>query len=234
MGKRIIQRARGKGGPRYRAPSHNYAGKVSYNLSPGVKSGLILNIIHDPGRNAPLMIIEFSDKSKRLQIAPEGVKIGDVINYGSGLSVGSVLPVSKVTEGMRIFGIETYPGSGPKLCRTSGSFATVMGEIKNKIRIKLSSGKTKELNKKCLVSVGIPAGSGRREKPWVKAGKKYYAKKARNKLYPIVSGCKMNPVDHPFGGKGNPGIAISTSRHAPPGRKVGALASRRTGRRKRK
>jgi len=234
MGKRIIQRARGRGGPVYRAPSHRYAGKVSYNLSSDVKSGLITDIIHDPSRNAPLMIIEFPDGSKRFQIAPDGIKVSDIISYGSGLSIGSVVPINKVTEGIRVFGIETYPGSGPKICRSSGSFATVIGEVKNKIRVKLSSGKTKEINKKCLVSIGIPAGSGRREKPWIKAGKKYYAKKARNKLYPIVSGCKMNPVDHPFGGKTRPGIPKSVSKNAPPGRKVGDLASRRTGIRKRK
>ena len=32
MGKRIIARARGKGGPRYRVPSHKYKGKVEYNF----------------------------------------------------------------------------------------------------------------------------------------------------------------------------------------------------------
>ena len=178
------------------------------------------------------MIIEFSDGSKRFQIAPDGVKVGDIISYGSGLNSGSVVPISKVTEGMKIFGIETYPGSGPKICRSSGSFATVIGEVKNKIRIKLSSGKMKEINENCLVSMGIPAGSGRREKPWVKAGKKHHAKKARNKLYPNVSGVKMNPVDHPFGGKTKPGIPKSVSRNAPPGRKVGAVAPRRMGKRK--
>ena len=233
MGKRIIQRARGKGGPRYRSPGHRFVGKVSYNLSPDVKSGLIIDIVHDPGRNSPLMIIEFPDGTRRLQIAPESVKVGDIISYGSGLNVGSVLQVSKVGEGMRIFGVETYPGSGPKICRSSGSFATVMGEVQNKIRIKFASGKMKEIDKKCLASIGIPAGSGRREKPWIKAGKKHFAKKARNKLYPNVSGVKMNPVDHPFGWKTKPGIPKSVSRHAPPGRKVGALAPRRMGKRKR-
>jgi hypothetical protein len=33
MGKRIIPKARGKGGPRYRVPSHRYAGKIECNLS---------------------------------------------------------------------------------------------------------------------------------------------------------------------------------------------------------
>jgi len=232
MGKRIIQRARGKGGPRYRAPSHNYKGKVEYNLSKDITSGLVIDIVHDPGRNSPLTIVEFPNKTKRFHIASQGIKVGDVINYWSGLSLGSVVPLEKIPEGVKICGIETFPGSGPKICRSSGAFATVVGTVKNKKRIKFSSGKTNELNEKCLSTIGIPAGSGRKEKPWVKVGKKHYAKKARNKLYPIVSGCKMNPVDHPFGGKTRPGIPTSVSRHAPPGRKVGALAPRRMGIRK--
>lgn len=232
MGKRIIQRARGRGGPRYRSPGHRFIGKVSYNLSPNIKQGLVLDIVHDPGRNAPLMLVEFPDGTQRYQIAPEGIKVGDLISYGSGFSIGSVVPVSTLQEGTKIFGIETFPGSGPKLCRSSGSYAVVLGEVKNKIRIKLSSKKLMELDKKCLASIGIPAGGGRLDKPWVKAGKKFYAKKARNKLWPIVSGVKMNPLDHPFGGKTKPGIPKSVSRHAPPGRKVGALAPRRMGKRK--
>ena len=126
MGKRIIPRARGKGGPRYRVPSHRYAGKVEYNLDKSISTGLIVDIIHDPGRNAPVAVVEFPNKSRRLHIAPEGLKAGDVINYWSGFNLGSVLPLSEVPDGTKIFGIETFPGSGPKICRSSGSFATVM------------------------------------------------------------------------------------------------------------
>lgn len=234
MGKRIIARARGKGGPRYRAPSHKYKGKVSYNLSRDISVGLVVDIIHDPGRNAPLAVIEFPDKSRRYHIASEGLKVGDVINYWSGFNIGSVLPLNNIPEGTKVFGIETFPGSGPKICRSSGSFAVVMGRVKNKIRVKFSSGKTKEVNEKCLATVGIPAGGGRKEKPWVKAGKKVFAMKARGRLYPITKGVAMNPVDHPFGGKTKPGIHKSVSRHAPPGRKVGAISPRRMGKRKRK
>ena len=47
-------------------------------------------------------------------------------------------------------------------------------------------------------------------------------------------GVKMNPVDHPFGGKQHhKGKSSMTSRNAPPGRKVGHIAASRTGRRKR-
>lgn len=232
MGKRIIQRARGKGGPRYRAPSHRYAGRAEYYLSKNINSGLIVDLIHDQGRNSPLAVVKFSDGVEKLQIAPEGVKVGDTINYWKGLSLGSVLPLGQIPEGMRVFGIETHPGSGPKLCRSSGSFATIMSKIKDKVRISFPSGKIKEVNQNCLATVGIPAGSGRTDKPWVKAGKKYIVLRKRGKLYPIVSGVAMGPVNHPFGGKTKPGIPKSVSRHAPPGRKVGSISPRRMGKRK--
>jgi len=232
MGKRIIPRARGKGGPRYRVPSHRYAGRVEYNLSRGFSTGLVVDIIHDPGRNAPVAVIEFPDKSRRLHIAPEGLKVGNVINYWSGFNLGSVLPLNEIPEGTKIFGIETFPGSGPKICRSSGSFATVVGRVKDRVRVMFSSGKFKEIDNKCLATIGIPAGGGRKEKPWVKAGKKLYAMQIRGKLYPRSRGVVMNPVDHPFGGKTKPGMPKSVSRNAPPGRKIGAISPRRMGRRK--
>jgi len=233
MGKRIIARARGKGGPRYRTPSHRYKGKVEYNLSKDISLGLVVDIIHDPGHNAPLAVVEFPDGTRRLHIAPEGLKVGDVINYWSGFDIGSVLSLDKIPEGTKIFGVETFPGSGPKICRSSGSFATVVGKIKNKVRVRFSSGKVKELNEKCLATIGVPAGGGRKEKPWVKAGIKLQAMKARGRLYPRTKGVAMNPLDHPFGGKTKPGIPKSVSRHAPPGRKVGSISPRRMGKRKR-
>jgi large subunit ribosomal protein L2 len=51
--------------------------------------------------------------------------------------------------------------------------------------------------------------------------------------YPRVSGVAMNAVDHPFGGgnRKHPGKPTTVSRNAPPGRKVGHIAARRTGKR---
>ncbi len=232
MGKRIKARARGKGGPRYRAPSHNWAGKVEFYLSKNVSYGIVKDIIHDPGRNAPLSVVEFPDKTVKLHIAVDGIKVGDKINYWEGLSLGSVLPLSKIPEGMRVCCIETFPGSGPKLCRSSGTFATVLGKVKGKVRIMFSTGRIKEVNENCLAMIGVPAGGGRLEKPFVKAGQNHYKSLARGKFWPVVRGVAMNPVDHPFGGKTKPGIPKSVSRHAPPGRKVGSISPRRMGKRK--
>ncbi|HDJ96452.1 MAG TPA: 50S ribosomal protein L2 [Candidatus Aenigmarchaeota archaeon] len=234
MGKRIIARARGKGGPRYRAPSHRYLGKVSYlTLTQTTPvTGTVVDIAHDPGTNAPVAVIKFDDGREILHIAAEGLMVGDKVTYYGNVNVGNVLPLGKIPEGMKVFGIESYPGSGPKFCRSSGSFGIVIGKKGDKVVVRLSSGKIKELDERCLASIGVPAGAGRKEKPFVKAGTKFYAMRARGKVYPRTRGVAMNPVDHPFGGKTKPGRPKTVSRHAPPGAKVGSIAARRVGRKK--
>jgi large subunit ribosomal protein L2 len=58
--------------------------------------------------------------------------------------------------------------------------------------------------------------------------------KAHNKLYPITSGVAMNAVDHPFGsGRGrHVGKPKTAPKNAPPGRNVGMIGARRTGRKR--
>ncbi len=232
MGKRIIPRARGKGGPRYRAPGHRYLGRVEYVPVTGI-SGRVVDIVHDPARSAPVAIVKFEDGKEILHVAPEGLNAGDLIVYDGEAVVGNVLPIAKIPEGTKVFCVETYPRSGPKLCRSSGSFAIVVGRTGNKVKVQFPSGKTIELNAECRATIGIPAGGGRTEKPWVKAGKHVYATMARGKLYPRSKGVAMSPVDHPYGGRSKrPRPSRSVSRTAPPGAKVGSISPRRTGKRK--
>jgi large subunit ribosomal protein L2 len=232
MGKRIIPRARGKGGPRYRAPSHRYLGRVEY-FPFGNVTGKVVDILHDPGRSAPVAIIRTEDGKEVLHIAPEGLKVNDVVSYGGHVAVGNVVELAKIPEGTKIFGIETYPGSGPKLCRSSGVFAQVIGRTGNKIAVQFSSGRVREFDERCRATIGIPAGGGRVEKPWVKAGKKWYAMHARGKIFPRTAGVAMTPTDHPYGGRSKrPRPSRTVARSAPPGAKVGSIAARRVGRRK--
>ena len=83
----------------------------------------------------------------------------------------------------------------------------------------------------CRATIGAVAGSGRNEKPIAKAGKNFYRNRARPKIWPKVRGVAMNAVDHPHGSgrKQTVGINSTVSRNAPPGRKVGHIAAKRTG-----
>lgn len=230
MGKRIIPQARGKGGPRYRAHSHRYLGKVEY-LPYGSFTAKVVDIVHDPGRSAPVMIVK-TDKKEVFHVAPEGISAGDVIHYGEGIKIGNVLEMDKIPIGTRISSIETYPGSGPKMCRSSGTFATVTGSTGNKIIIKFPRGGEKLLHSRCRTMVGTVAGGGRLEKPWAKAGKRSHAMMARGRLYPRTVGVAMGPSSHPYGGMKKAAKFKTISRDAPPGRKIGSIAARRTGKKR--
>jgi len=230
MGKRIIARARGAGGPRYRAPSHRYAGKIGY---PREGKADVVDIIHDVGRDAPLAVLKLDNGSKKLVIATEGLKVGDIVEIGKvAPNKGNVLPLGAIPKGAYLFAIENIPSYGPQLCNGAGTHAVMISQEAEKVIIQLPSRAFKTLKPTCLATVGIAAGGGREDKPFIKAGQAFFAHGARNRLWPRSSACKMNPVDHPFGGKTKPGTPKSISRWAPPGAKVGSVASRRTGWRK--
>ncbi len=237
MGKRIIQQARGKGGPTYRAPSFRYKGRARFNkLTKDKVNGVITDLIHCPGHSSPLMEVKYDNDETCLMIAPEGVKVGDRIDSGAKaeIKLANTLPLKDIPEGTLVYNIESSPGDGGKFVRSSGVFARVVSKIGDRVVVELPSKKQKSFFSECRASIGVVSGGGRPEKPFLKAGLRYFKMKARNKLWPIVSAGAMNAVDHPYGNKRSSRKAKNRpiSRNAPPGRKVGLLAARKTGRRK--
>jgi len=234
MGKNLIQQRRGKGSSTFRAPSFRYKGKAKFNkITNDTLNGKIIDIVKCQGHSAPLIKVEYDNKEKGFMIAPIGIKVGDTITSGKDTktSVGNVLQLKDIPEGTLIFNIENRPGDGGKFVRSSGTFAKIIGKKSSQVIVKLPSNKQKTFLGDCRACIGTIAGSGRTDKPFLKAGNKYYAKKARNKIYPIVCGISMNAVAHPFGSgcshiKGRP---TQAPRSAPPGRKVGSIAPRRSG-----
>ena len=64
MGKRILQRHRGKGGLQYRAPKKGKFAVVRYPFVPAGQTAdaMILDIVHERGRTYPLAKIDVSEK----------------------------------------------------------------------------------------------------------------------------------------------------------------------------
>lgn len=232
MGSPLIQQRRGKGSSTYRANSHKGRGNVETKRAE--TAGRVIDLIHDPARTAPVAVVEFEDGDQRNILAPEGLAVGDTIELGVSAEVkpGNTIPLGEIPEGVPIHNLELQPNDGGHIARSSGTYAFVVTHERDGVRVKLPSGEFKKLNTECRATVGKVAGGGRKEKPFVKAGNKHKAMKARGKKYPTVSGVAMNAVDHPFGGSAKPGKAKTVSRHASPGRKVGNIAAKRSGRKK--
>ena len=237
MGKNLIQQARGKGGPTYRAPSFRYLGEVKYKHLDQPVKGTVIDIVHCPGHSAPLIQIQYENGKEGLLLSCEGMKVGDKIEYGEAIEIkaGNIAKLKDIPEGTLIYNIELNPGDGGKLVRTSGTFAKVIAHLQDKSLVLLPSKKEKLFASGCKATIGIIAGSGRLEKPFYKAGNRFYKMRAKNKLYPIVSGQSMNAVDHPHGGSrsSKKNYPYTVSRDTPPGAKVGKVSPKRTGRTKR-
>jgi len=195
-----------------------------------------MNIMHERGRGAPLVQVRFEDNSYAYLPATTGLTTSSRIEVGPAARPvsGNVLPLSKIPEGSTISNIERTYGDGGKLVKASGSSALLFSQTEERAIIRMPSGQTLTLDGKCRATMGVVAGGGRLEKPFLKAGTRYHLMKAKNILYPRMRGIAMAAVHHPFGGgrHQHPGKSTSTSRNAPPGRKMGHIAPRKTGRKR--
>jgi large subunit ribosomal protein L2 len=237
MPNRNIPQRRGRGTPRYRSPSHRFKGVVTYPRMDysGVRVAQVVEFVDDPGRTAPLAKILLDDFTTAQLIAADGLTLGQMIEIGaqSKPNNGSILPLGKINPGTEVFNVEVKPGDGGKMVRTSGTSAFIVShdKLSGLTQLKLPSKKTKIFSSLCLATVGRIAAAGRTDKPMVHAGQNFYRFRAKGKLWPVVVGRAKNAVDHKHGGGRHPHVGRPTtvSRNAPPGRKVGHIAARRTG-----
>ena len=238
MGKRIMQRRRGKGGSQFRVSAKGKIAPVRYPNIPmnGDHKLLVKAILDERGRSAPLAQLEYGPGSFAYVPAVNGLAVGSSVSLGSSATaaVGNILPLLSIPEGTRISNIELRVGDGGKLVRASGGAATLFSKGNGKAIIRLPSGKSILVDEKCKATVGEVAGGGRLEKPFMRAGTRHHKMQADGRPYPRMRGIAMAVVYHPFGGgrHQHPGKSTSTSRNAPPGRKVGLIAPRKTGRKR--
>jgi large subunit ribosomal protein L2 len=236
MGKRTLVRRRGRGGKQFRAI---IVGKIAPAKYPNFKlnehhTGRVVDIVHERGRDAPLAKLRFDDGRYSYVPAPAGTIVGNNIEVGIGTAAtaGNILSLESIPDGTTICNIEKNSGDGGKLIKAAGSSAVVFAHGTEGVTIKLASGRFLALNQKCRAMIGAIAGAGRKEKPFLKAGTRAKYMQAHGRLYPTVRGIAQAAVYHPHGGGRHQhvGRQSSVGRTTPPGRKVGNVAPRKTGR----
>ena len=223
----------GRGGSQFRSPSWKREGPVRYPPPfPGLVRGIVRELLHVPGLNAPVARIELENGVEFLNYAAEGMYVGQVIEFGSGAQPkpGNIMPVGEIPEGTMVYNIEKHLGDGGKFARAGGTYGVVLAHLGSKTRIRLPSGKVIEVDSKARASIGVVAGGGRIEKPMLKAGKNYHRSRAKAFKYPKVRGKAMSPYAHPHGGGSHPTGSPPVKKIAPPGQKVGFYGSMCTGR----
>jgi len=232
MGKRIIQQRRGRGTRSYKVNRRVYRFRLQYPRSLEGE-GVVSSLFNSAAHSAPMAKIKYSGGFFYIP-AFKGMIEGQTIKFGGNeIKDGNILRLKDIPIKTRIYCIESNPGDGGIFIRTGGNYAEVNKIIGKDIYILMPSKQEKKFNQNCRAIIGVIAGAGRFDKPVVKAGKKFFIKKAKSKLWPRTSAVKMNVIDHPFGsGRGKRIKSKIAKRNAPPGARVGLIRPRRTGKRK--
>jgi large subunit ribosomal protein L2 len=157
----------------------------------------VATIEYDPNRSARIALLNYVAGEKRYIIAPNGLKVGDVIVSGpeSDIKVGNCLPIENIPVGTLLHNIELKPVKGAQLCRAAGTSAQLMAKEGKYATLRLPSGEMRLVLVRCRATVGQV---GNLEHEIINIGK---AGRTRwMGVRPTVRGSVMNPNDHPHGG----------------------------------
>jgi large subunit ribosomal protein L2 len=228
MGKRITQQARGKGSLTFRVKGKAYRYKISYPSLKVDGKAKITKLFNSSAHSSPLVEISIGG-DRFLSPATSGVYEGQEIEINGKSENGNILKLKDIPIGTRIFNIEAVPGNGGKYIRSAGCFGTVVSKNNEKVNVSIKK-RVLKLDEGCRAIVGVAAGEGRLMKPLVKAGKKHHMMNAKGRKWHRTSPVKVNAIDHPFGGgRGKRIKSKIAKRNSPPGKKVGHIRPKRTG-----
>ena len=187
---KITVRHRGGGTrPKYRI--------VDFKRNKDSIPGNVSTIEYDPNRSANIALVTYADGEKRYIIAPNGLKVGDVIFSGpeADIKVGNALPLANIPVGTISHNIEMKPGKGAQLARSAGNSAQLMAKEEKYAQVRLPSGEVRKVLLNCRATIGEVGNEEHGNIQIGKAGRKRHMGRR-----PHVRGSVMNPNDHPHGG----------------------------------
>lgn len=154
-------------------------------------------IEYDPNRTAYIALLYYLDGEKRYILAPEGLKVGDIVQSGedADIKVGNALKLKNIPVGSVIHNIELIPGKGGQLVRAAGSSAQLLAKEGNYAQVRLPSSEVRLVRTECMATLGQLSNVDHENVTIGKAGRTRWLG-----IRPTVRGSVMNPIDHPHGG----------------------------------
>lgn len=170
---------------------------IDYKRNKVGVTGRVATIEYDPNRNANIALINYKDGEKRYIIAPNGLKVGMIIENGESadIKVGNALPLKSIPVGTMVHCIELQPCKGAEICRSAGAGAQILGREGKYVMLRLQSGETRLVLGTCIATIGVVGNEDYKLVNLGKAGRKRHMG-----IRPTNRGSVMNPNDHPHGG----------------------------------
>lgn len=157
----------------------------------------VASIEYDPNRSARIALLHYADGEKRYILAPDGLKVDDMVMSGStaDIRVGNCTQLSRIPLGTMVHNVEMRPGKGGQIARSAGAMVQLMAREGKYAHLKMPSNEVRLVPVECLATIGQVGNLEHENLVMGKAG----ASRWRGRR-PIVRGVAMNPVDHPMGG----------------------------------
>jgi large subunit ribosomal protein L2 len=154
-------------------------------------------IEYDPNRTARIALLHYLDGEKRYILAPNRLRVGDVVESGEGADIkaGNALPLRSIPVGTMVHAVELRPGGGAKMGRSAGVAIQLLAKEGGRATLRMPSGEIRQVEVTCRATVGEVGNPEHDLISWGKAGRSRH--KGRR---PQTRGVAMNPVDHPLGG----------------------------------
>ena len=196
-----------------------------HRMEPG--KHLVERIEHDPGRSAHIALLSRTvgqTRSYSYIVAPHGMRAGEEVeSFRKGIPDhlirelggtadagmiaaktafrGNCMPLHMIPPGTIIYNVGLKKGGGAQLCRSAGTFATVVSRGEGDSRkamyvdVKLKSGEVRRIHRDCCATIGTASNVNFNKRQLGKAGRKRWLG-----IRPTVRGVAMNASDHPHGG----------------------------------
>jgi large subunit ribosomal protein L2 len=157
----------------------------------------VASIEYDPNRSARIALLFYSDGEKRYIIAPDGLKVDDIVTAGERVEnhPGNAMPMGDMVLGTFVHNVELRPGKGAQMCRSAGTMAQLVAKEGKTVTLRMPSSEVRTVPRECFATIGQVSNIEHKNVVWGKAG----ASRWRGRR-PRVRGVAMNPVDHPMGG----------------------------------
>jgi large subunit ribosomal protein L2 len=157
----------------------------------------VATIEYDPNRSSRIALLHYADGEKRYILAPDGVRVGDILMSGDGAEIrpGNALPLRNIPVGTVVHAVEMKPGAGARMARSAGTSVQLMAKEGKLATLRLPSGEMRTVPSSCKGTVGVVGNAEHELISLGKAGRNRWKGKR-----PSVRGVAMNPVDHPLGG----------------------------------
>jgi len=157
----------------------------------------VATIEYDPNRSARIALLNYVDGEKRYIIAPNGLKVGDMVESGPNADIkpGNCLPLKNIPVGTEVHNVELKIGKGAQLVRSAGASAQLMAIEGDYATLRMPSGEMRKVHVNCRATIGVVGNAEHMNITIGKAGRNRWLG-----IRPENRGVAMNPNDHPHGG----------------------------------